>query len=300
MKNVLLTGLCACFITGLAFADTFGTGENQFDIDFVGISGNTNPTSGYGIVNYDYRIGKYEITNDQWSKFKNEYGAVAGSPSTSYDENPQWTGSNIPTNNTSWYEAAQFVNWLNTSTGHKAAYNFTGTQGTGDYTFATWSLEQAWVSTNLYRNKDAYYFLPSDDEWVKAAYWNGTSLQTYSNASAGDLVSGVPDPSKWNYSPSAGYEPWNVGSGVQELNGTFDMMGNLWEYNETCFPNDSGRIVRGCGFDGGTYYLESSHSSSDSPSNESPIISFRVASVPEPTSFILLSAAGLALRRKIK
>jgi formylglycine-generating enzyme required for sulfatase activity len=39
---------------------------------------------------------------------------------------------------------------------------------------ALWSSEQAWTAggTNLYRNKDASYFLPSENEWYKAAYYN--------------------------------------------------------------------------------------------------------------------------------
>ncbi len=94
-----------------------------------------------------------------------------------------------PANEVSWYEVAQFANWLNTNTGHQAAYKFTGTQGQGDYTFAVWEVGDAgYDSGNPYRNSNAYYFLPTEDEWVKAAYWNGTSLQTYSNASPDDLV----------------------------------------------------------------------------------------------------------------
>lgn len=77
--TVLLT-LCICVPV---HADTFGTGGNQFDIDFVTISGDTNPASGYGIVNNDYRMGVYEITNDQWDKFKAELGvSVTGHPSS--------------------------------------------------------------------------------------------------------------------------------------------------------------------------------------------------------------------------
>ena len=53
-------------MASLTSADTFGT----FEIDFVPISGSTNPTSGYGIVAKDYRMGTKEITNDQWDKFK--------------------------------------------------------------------------------------------------------------------------------------------------------------------------------------------------------------------------------------
>ena len=115
MKRVLFASFCVLFISSFSFADTFGTGANQFTIDFVPISGATNPTSGYGIVNNNYRMGTYEVSNDQWTKFKAAYGALTGSPSSAYDESPYWTGANVPTNNVSWYEMAQFVNWLNTS-----------------------------------------------------------------------------------------------------------------------------------------------------------------------------------------
>ena len=174
----------------LATADSFGSGDNQFTIDFVPISGATNPTpaqttegelDGFGIVEYDYRMGVHEITNDQWNKFKAELGVpVTGTPSSAYDNDfcNYGTGTvDVPTNRVSWYEAAQFVNWLNTSTGHHAVYKFSGTQGTSDYTFATWDASEAWDGTNLYRHEDAYYFLPDEDEWFKAAYWNGTNIQ---------------------------------------------------------------------------------------------------------------------------
>ena len=47
-----------------AMADVFGSDANQFTLSFVPISGATHPTSGYGIVDHDYRMGTYEITND--------------------------------------------------------------------------------------------------------------------------------------------------------------------------------------------------------------------------------------------
>jgi hypothetical protein len=52
-----LLAVAVVLVAGAAMADTFGTVGNQFTIDFVGISGSTNPTSGYGIVNNDYRMG---------------------------------------------------------------------------------------------------------------------------------------------------------------------------------------------------------------------------------------------------
>ena len=302
-------------VANIASADVFDAGgANEFTIDFVNISGDTNPASGIPLgggftfmgVNNDYRMGTSEITNDQWDKFSANLGVpVTGSPSEAYEGSAQWTGTNVPTNFLSWYEAAQFVNWLNTSTDHQAAYKFTGTQGTDDYTFDVWeSGDAGYDSTNPYRNSNAYYFLPTDDEWVKAAYWNGTSLQACANASPGDLVSGSPDPAKWNYDPSAGDEPWDVGSGSEELNGTFDMMGNMWEWMENPWSSGdylsgSSRGIRGGSWNNSGGALKSSFRGHEFlPSFAARHTTFRVASVPEPTTLLLLGLGGLMLRRK--
>jgi len=284
-----------------ASADVFGTGANQFTIDFVNISSATNPTSGYGVVNNDYRMGSFEITNDQWNKFKAELGVpVTGDPSNAYNENPYWTGTNVPTNYVSWYEAAQFVNWLNTSKGYHAAYKFTGTQGQGDYSLDTWLPSEADNGTNLYRHKDAMYYMPTEDEWVKAAYWNGTNLQTWATPDDSQPVTG--DDS--NYAAAVG-KPWNVGSGSQEINGTYDMMGNVWEWMESPYsdPNygtGSGRGLRGgsCNLVYGSY-LASSYRYYNDPYNEIGYYGFRVASeVPEPSCVVLLSIGGMMLLKR--
>ncbi|MEN6451042.1 MAG: SUMF1/EgtB/PvdO family nonheme iron enzyme [Thermoguttaceae bacterium] len=298
-----------------AMADTFGTGTNRFTIDFVRISGATNPSSGIpagdgftftGVAN-DYRMGTYEITNSQWNKFKAAYGTVTGSPSTAYDTNSYYTGTSVPTNNVSWYEAAQFVNWLNTSTGHQVAYKFTGTKGTSNYNFAVWDTADAGYDLgNPYRNKNAFYFLPTEDEWVKAAYWNGTALQDYATKAGDTLFQGNGTNGGWNYydgdtGPAGpGEGPWSVGSGGQELNGTYDMMGNLWEWTESPSSNSdygvtSSRAARGGLFawNGADYLISSARCDGMYPSDESFGMAFRVASVPEPGSITLL--AGVAL-----
>jgi formylglycine-generating enzyme required for sulfatase activity len=275
-------------------ADTFGSGANQFNIDFVTISGDSNPASGYGIVNHDYRIGVYEITNEQWDKFAAELGMpITGYPLIAYDESASYSGANIPTNEMSWYKAAQFVNWLNTSSGYEPAYRFVGVQGTSDYTLSTWSAAEADEGTNLYRNKDAFYYLPTEHEWVKAAYWNGTALQSYATLDGSIPVAGVDA----NYSAA---QPWQVGSGQEELNGTYDMMGNLREWMENPYTTGSyapnaNRVRRGGAFSSST---APELSSTDRyqfgyPQNEYYDIGFRVAAeIPEPASISLLLAGG--------
>jgi len=333
MKNVGMTigaMVVILSVANVALADTFGTGTNQFTIDFVDISGDTNPTvqqtnegnlDGYGIVNNDYRIGTYEITNGQWDKFTNIYGTPTGSPSRAYEHDTYWTGTNLPTTGISWYEAAQFVNWLNTSTSHQAAYKFTGTPGTTDYTFDMWeSGDAGYDADNQYRNSNAYYFLPTEDEWVKAAYWNGTSIQYF--ATKDDTFAGMWSPTGgsnsdgqaagWNYDyayPDGGTandNPWDVTAGYspEELNGTFDMMGNVWEWMEHPYNSEiylHGR--KGC-IRGGGYNTWPDYALSSGDRDGMYLIygkynqGFRVASIPEPCSLVLLSLGGLMLRRR--
>jgi len=290
-------------------ADGFGTDGNQFTIDFVTISGDAGDLgnwpagSGYiftGVKRDDYRIGVYEITNDQWNKFKAELGVpVTGVPYHAHNDDARYTDPDVPTNNASWYEAAQFVNWLNTSTRHQAAYRFTGTQGTSDYALGTWSAGEA-DGSNLYRHKDAFYYLPTEPEWVKAGYWNDTNLQLYATPGDTEPVAGVDT----NYNTAIGREPWNIGSGSKELNGTFDIMGNVWEWMESPFTSgdygtDSIRSQRGGSPTHSANILTSSLRNNIGPSGEHYYVGFRVASeVPEPTTLSLLAIGGLAMLRR--
>ena len=306
-RRVLAVSLCVLFISSIVSADIFGTGANQFTIDFVDISGDTNPNSGipagdgftFTGVNNDYRIGTYEITNEQWGKFQVSYGEVTGSPESAYDESAHFAGTNVPTNEVSWYEGAQFVNWLNTSTGHAAAYKFTGDQSTSNYMLGVWSAAESAGGTNLFRHKDAYYFMPTEDEWVKAAYWNGINLQTYATPDDSIPIEDVDSNYNWD-EPS---QPWDVGSGSEELNGTFDMMGNVWEWMESPhdygdYASNSARSVRGGSYYFPDYRLGSSSRTTDYPYYETDGVGFRVASVPEPMTISLLGLGGLLLRRR--
>ncbi|MCE5186474.1 MAG: SUMF1/EgtB/PvdO family nonheme iron enzyme [Planctomycetaceae bacterium] len=299
-----------------ASADTFGTGANQFIIDFVPISGDASSANGTSICQYtssytgykafsdpgDFRMGTYEITREQWTKFVNLYGTPVGNPTDAYRFISGWTVENFPVTSVSWHEAAQFVNWLNTSAGHQAAYKFTGILGTQDYTFVPWSNGDIGYNTNNpYRNSNAYYFIPTEDEWVKAAYWNGISLQTYATTDNTTPVAGVDT----NYKVQ--YEPWAVGSGCQELNGTYDMMGNVWEWMENPFHAGDYTTYSGKGFRGGSYqpihssnYLRMDYRNGYSANAEQDVQGFRVASIPEPGTMGLLAFGAVMLRKRVK
>ena len=147
----------------------------------------------------------------------------------------------------------------------------------------------------------AKYFMPTENEWVKAAYWNGTNLQTYATVDDSIPTAGVDT----NYDKVVN-QPWNVGSGSEELNGTFDMMGNVFEWMEN--PYSSGDYLTGSNpraYRGGSYdiiydvILSSSYRYGDGPNLEGDLMGFRVAStVPEPCSLVLLGLGGLILRNK--
>jgi formylglycine-generating enzyme required for sulfatase activity len=131
---------------------TFGSGANQFTMDFVTIGnpGNAADTTGSpnpaGSVDYTYDIGKFEVSEDMITK----YNAIFGS-SNNLVITKDTRGTDKPATNISWNEAARFVNWLNTSTGNQAAYKFT-TSGVNDNIVLWSSVDNGYDANNQYRN----------------------------------------------------------------------------------------------------------------------------------------------------
>ncbi len=313
---ILSAGISLGLLALPLHADTFGSGANQFVIDFVGAgnAGNGNDlgagggsySSPYGGVAYNYRMATYEISQDMITKAANlgMANVVAGA----------WSG-NQPAANMSWYEAAAFVNWLNTSQGHQAAYNLTYS---GGWSMSLWSAsEQANTGvrsgTNPYRHKDAYYFLPSEDEWYKAAYHqnDGVTANYWDYPTGGNAVpDGIDFVGDPNYQ-AVFYDGYNqgqpnaitdVGSSASAY-GTYGQGGNVWEWSESAYDgvNDSTsetRAVRGGLWSGTEGTLRPSYRNARLGTflggfND---IGFRVASViPEPTTFTLLGLGSLAL-----
>ena len=94
---------------------------------------------------------------------------------------------------------------------------------------------------------------------------------------------------------------WETGFGAEEQNGTFDMNGNVWEWNEGTWDgtlNNIGdtRVIRGGAFHNPEFDLRSSTRPNHNPATEYNVFGFRVAAIPEPSSISMIGvASGFAL-----
>ncbi len=216
MKTKLLAlALLSLGISTAAFADTFGSGSNSFTIPFVPIGnvGNAADSTTYGAVGYNYNISTYAVSQDDINK------AVASgfSNGTTGD----WTGSK-PATTITWYQAAAFANWLNTSQGYTAAYNLDA----GAMTLTVWSQSQAFAlgagAYDLYRNANAHYFLPSENEYYKAAYYDPNK----GGGRSGWLLAVCYG--KRHRPDSGGEWNWSGNSGLQQLRFSACCGGSIW------------------------------------------------------------------------
>ncbi len=312
----------ALMVAGTAYAPSFagvvsfGSGANQFNMEFVtiGNAGNAADTTGApnpaGAVGYEYGIGKFEVSEDMINKFN---------ASQSLQITKDTRGTAKPATSVSWNEAARFVNWLNTSTGGVAGYNFT-TSGVND-NIVVWTAADTldYQATNPYRSKRATYVLPSYNEWYKAAYYNPTNSTYYDFANGSDTA-----PTAVASGTTAGTAVYDGQSGPADVNlagglspyGVMGLGGNAreWEESSGDLANSSGSSVRGSR--GGYWSLNSSNLSSSSrfnlnPSNGGSNVGFRVASlssdapppVPEPSMMVigtLFGLGGLMAKRRMK
>lgn len=304
MKHPLLSSLGLTVLAGTLFTPACGSLIN-IDYVSVGNASNAPDSTGYGAVSYAYRIGKYEVTISQYASFLNAKGSsnsagiynssMASLGITQNGSSGSFTYTvtsgfeNKPVACVSWYDAARFTNWLVNGQG-------SGSMETGAYTL------NGAISGIITVNPGASVYLPTENEWYKAAYYNaGTS--TYSLYPNGQNSITSADANFW---PTPGYST-AVGSysGDPSSYGTFDQGGNVWEWNDAVVGLSRG--LRGGAWYDYDYYLASTSRTYNTPSFEYVNAGFRVAStmsaVPEITSTfttLAIIASGLMLRRRTK
>lgn len=338
MRSVhIVVALCSFGLLFAAYANP--TLAITIDTVPVGNVGNANdPATGglYGGVNYAYNIGTTEVTNAQYADFLN--AKAASDPLGLYNTN---MGSNVrggitqsgvsgsftyatktnmdnkPVNYVSWYDSIRFANWLNNGQG-------TGDTETGAYTLLGGTATPS-NGLSITRNVGATWFLTSEDEWYKAAYYQPAAeggdtdnywlYPTASNTtptiatanSVGDISN--PGTNVVNYANGAVWNSQNgnvttVGSAgllSHSFYGTSDQGGNVWEWNEALVGSFRG--LRGGAWNYSLSNLQSSLRFGFTPTTENDNFGFRVAEVPEPSTLVLASLAlltTLALRRHVR
>lgn len=297
-------------------------------------------TTGYGAVNYEYRVGKYEVTNAQYCEFLNAVaqddtrnlyneemgtdvrgGIVRTGTSGQYTYACKADMGNKPVNVVSWLDAARFANWLHN--GQPA-----GSQGPATTEDGAYDLSVADPGVNAVRKTEALWFLPNENEWYKAAhhdstrngatdYWlyptrsDDTPIVAIANAS-GDISNPGANVVNWLNGANWGGAPLGnvttVGSAGPlsgSYYGTCDQGGNVLEWLEDV-GTGTHRVQRGGAW--GEHpvmaHPEStvrfSHDGWTVPTGEYKNIGFRVASIPEPATLSLLAVGGLAMLRRRK
>jgi formylglycine-generating enzyme len=259
---------------------------------------NSGSTPGIGTVDYVYRISKYEVTNDQWAEFLNAVAAT--DPNELYNGNMSITQSgspgshtytvhanrgNKPVNFVSYFDVMRFVNWLHNG-------QPTGSQDASTTEDGVYLISDGVSET---RAPGAKFFIPSRNEWYKAAYHQPSAVggdadnywlyPTASNAvptvatadANGDITNPGANVANYNNGVLNVTTVGSAGPLSQSYYGTFDQGGNVWEWHETVISGIA-RGVRGGTWNASHTDLRSQFQDNVDPASGDPFGGFRVAS----------------------
>ena len=307
----------------------------------VGDPGNTADTTTYGAVADSFKIMKYEFTNQQYTDFLNSVaktdtyslyhtfmgsdargGITRAGASGAYTYAVKTNMGDKPVNYVSWFDAARVSNWLMNGA------TTTSSTETGAYT-----LNGATSGDAVAVNSGASYFLPTNNQWYKAAFYKGggTNAGYWDYATQSDTAptavtagtTGIGSAGNTgnfaNYSNGA---DWNgqdgnvttVGTnGIASFYGAFDMSGNVNEWNDRTGAAGPFRLLRGGGYASNSYFVSVDYEGLNPPEAGSEATGFRLASpvnsapVPEidPAGMgsvlaLVTGALGLLERRRLK
>jgi formylglycine-generating enzyme required for sulfatase activity len=149
----------------------------------VGDINNNMDINTYGGVSYEYKIGIYEVTNCEYVEFLNSVAKddvyqlynpsmtidpVGGIERLGSDKNYTYAAKNSMANKpvvfVSWFDCARYCNWLHNGKGN-------GSTETGAY-----NLNGNTTGNAISKNLGAKYYLPTENEWYKAAYYKSGGI----------------------------------------------------------------------------------------------------------------------------
>jgi formylglycine-generating enzyme required for sulfatase activity len=269
----------------------------------VGDPGNPPcPINGRGAVPYEFEMGAFEVSNQQYAEFLNAVAAEAD-PFALYNPNMdmglfggirrvEQEGlyryaalegfERLPVVYVSWYDAARFCNWLHFGSPATGRSELGTTEGTAD--------EGAYDTRSpaFARNPGARYALPTHDEWVKAGFYerskkNNGGYWLYPVRSDAKPASTSPpgSASSVNYfdghwaAPMPYLTPVGAYVNASSPYGTFDQGGNVMEWVESPAGRDRRGIVGGDATKF-NYALRIDYNDAELPDQELYIVGFRV------------------------
>jgi len=311
----------------------------------VGDAGNTADTNGFGAVANSYRIMKFEFTIQQYVGYLNAVDPDGTNPDSIYNSNMgsdiyrggiRFTAGNAaaskyesmtnmadkPVGYVNWFRAARVANWL------EAGGNNYGSSvaGSAAINSGAYTLNNATSGDAPAVNPGAKFYIPTEDQWYKAAYYKGggtnsgywlypTQSDTAPTPVTADSTGIGSAGNVGNFANFNNGAPWNgtdtlfgqgnpttVGTnGGPSAYGAFDMGGNVIEWNDLTGAAGPYRRLRGGDWyntadDSNAGMSSASRHGEALPSYEQfPNLGFRLASygVPEIDPNGLSSALGL-------
>ena len=308
--SLLILGICAAAVIGF---ESPAVGEVVMPVVAVGNAGNDADGNGRGSVADAFAMAKHEVTNSQYAEFLDAVAATdtyglfytGGAPVmhiTQSGSDGSYTYSalsgyeNKPLIRGTFWHAARFANWMHN--GQPTGAQDASTTEDGAYTLNGVTGDEG---GDILRNPGASWWVPSQDEWYKAAYHANDGVTAnysdYPTQSDTPPVAEVPPGgvNSANYANAVG-EFTDVGAYIDSPSayGTFDQGGNVWEQSDTLvgpsYPTF--RYNFGGAAPSPASYLKSNFANFGPPNGRFNDQSFRLACIPEPSALVMFVAGA--------